>query len=109
MASDVRDDRGLWRKALITVPAIVIVGALIGLMSNNGFANAWYAPLQKPGFQPPGWVFGAMWATLYTMMGIALAAILNAPESKPRSRSLVLFFVQLALNFACHRSFSAAG
>ena len=109
MASDVRDDRGLWRKALITVPTIVIVGALIGLASNNGFANAWYAPLQKPGFQPPGWAFGAMWTTLYTMMGIALAAILDAPESKSRSRSLILFFVQLALNFAWSPIFFGGG
>ena len=50
-----------------------------------------------------------MWATLYTMMGIALAAILDAPESKSRSRSLILFFVQLALNFAWSPIFFGGG
>jgi len=95
-----RDDRGLWKKALITVPAIVIVGSLMGVVSNSGFDNGWYAALQKPAFQPPGWVFGVMWTTLYTMLGIALAAILNEPESKQRKLALSLFAAQLTLNFA---------
>ena len=100
MATVERDDRGIWKKALLTVPAIVIVGSLMGIASNSGFDNGWYAALEKPAFQPPSWAFGAVWTTLYTMMGIALAAILNEPPSKLRSTALTLFFVQLALNFA---------
>ena len=92
-------DRGIWKRALITVPAIVIAGSLIGYLSNSGFGNGWYDPLRKPSFQPPGWVFGAAWTTLYTMMGIALATIFNEPASKPRTTALVLFFLQLGLNF----------
>ena len=72
------------KKALITVPAIVIVGSVMGIVSNSGFENGWYADLVKPAFQPPGWAFGAVWTTLYTMMGIALAAILNEPPSPMR-------------------------
>ncbi len=100
MAGEAHDDRGLWKKALITVPAIVIAGSVMGVVSNSGFDNGWYAGLQKPSFQPPGWVFGVMWTTLYTMMGIALAAILNEPESKERKLALSLFAAQLTLNFA---------
>ena len=95
-----RDDRGIWRKALITVPAIVIIGSLMGIVSNSGFSNDWYSGLEKPSFQPPAWMFGAVWTTLYTMMGIALATILNQPESDQRRRALTLFGIQLALNFA---------
>lgn len=91
---------GIWKKALITVPAIVVVGFLMGTVSNSGFDNGWYAALQKPAFQPPGWAFGVMWTTLYTMLGIALAAIWNEPPSPLRRTALTLFFVQLALNFA---------
>jgi len=94
------DDRGVWKTAALTVPAIVIVGSFMGYVSNSGFDNGWYAALKKPSFQPPGWVFGAMWTTLYTMMGIALAVILRAPRSAERTRGLALFAVQLLLNFA---------
>lgn len=100
MATVERDDRGIWKKALLTIPAIVLIGTFMGIVSNSGFDNGWYAGLEKPAFQPPSWAFGVVWTTLYTMMGIALAAILNEPPSKIRSTALTLFFVQLALNFA---------
>ena len=90
----------IWKKALVTVPAIVIVGSLMGIVSNSGFENGWYAALEKPAFQPPGWAFGVVWTTLYTMLGIALAAIWNTPPSPLRRTALTLFFIQLALNFA---------
>ena len=100
MNGNVQDDRGVWRKALITVPAIVLIGSLMGIVSNSGFDNAWFADLRKPAFQPPGWVFGLVWTTLYTMLGIALAVILNQPPSDRRRDALWLFGGQLALNFA---------
>ena len=109
MSERARDDRGLWRKALIAVPAIVVAGSLIGILSNSGFANEWYAPLEKPSFQPPGWAFGVVWTALYTMMGIAVAAILNEPPSRQRQNALVLFFLQLALNFAWSPIFFGGG
>ena len=109
MTDRAQDDRGLWRKALVTVPLIVIAGALIGVMSNSGFGNEWYAPLEKPSFQPPGWVFGAAWTALYTMMGIALAAIANEPPSARRTLAFGLFAAQLALNFAWSPIFFGGG
>ena len=99
MATVERDDRGIWTKALVAVPLIVGIGTLMGYLSNSGFSNDWYARLEKPAFQPPGWAFGAVWTTLYTMMGIALAAVLNEPDSKLRRTALSLFGVQLGLNF----------
>ncbi len=45
-------------------------------------------------------MFGPVWTALYTMMGIALAAILNEPYSKQRQMALALFAGQLTVNFA---------
>jgi tryptophan-rich sensory protein len=109
MTDRTRDDRGLWRKAMLFVPLIVVAGSLIGIVSNGGPSNSWYAPLSKPDFQPPGWMFGAAWTTLYAMMGIALAAIANEPASPRRKLALGLFAAQLALNFAWSPVFFGGG
>lgn len=90
-----------WRKiAVLTVPAIVIVGWLMGQLSNSGFANDWYAGLQKPGIQPPAWTFGVVWTILYALLGIALAIILAESPTNQRRDALWLFGGQLALNFS---------
>ena len=105
----VRDERSWWRIALIAVPLIVIAGSAIGLLSNSGQDNAWYAPLAKPSFQPPGWAFGVVWTALYAMMGIAFALVASAAPSPRRTRAMWLFGPQLALNFAWSPVFFGGG
>lgn len=102
-------DRPWWKYALVTVPAIVLLGSAMGYLSNSGFANDWYSPLEKPSFQPPGWAFGVTWTILYTLMGIALAMVLAAPASTPRRRGLTLFVIQLVLNYSWSPVFFGAG
>ena len=101
--------RSGWKVALVVVPAIVIVGSLMGYLSNSGFENDWYAGLNKPDFQPPSWAFGVTWTILYTMMGAALTIVLVSPASGARDRALVLFFVQLLLNYLWSPVFFGAG
>jgi tryptophan-rich sensory protein len=108
MTDRTRDDRGLWRKALIAVPLIVGLGTLSGFLSNSGFGNPWFDALRKPSFMPPGWAFGAAWTTLYTMLGIALAAVLTEPPSPERDKAVRAFVAQLLLNFAWSPIFFAA-
>ena len=100
MASVERDDRGIWGKAAIAIPAIVLGGMARGWLSNSGMDNGGYAGVEKPSFQPPSWMFGVIWAGLYALMGLALATIWNEPASAGRNDAMRLFFVQLALNYA---------
>ena len=100
MATIERDDRGIWAKAAIAIPAVLLAGMAMGWISNSGMDNGWYAALEKPSFQPPSWMFGAVWTALYALMGLALATIWNEPPSKERNSAIRLFFVQLALNYA---------
>ena len=100
MATVERDDRGIWGKAAIAIPAIVLGGMAMGWLSNSGMDNSWYVDLKRPSFQPPSWMFGAVWAALYALMGLALATIWNEPTSPRRTDAIRLFFVQLALNYA---------
>jgi translocator protein len=46
--------------------------AWIGAQVSPGIGpSEWYESIQKPGWNPPAWLFGPVWTSLYTMMGIA--------------------------------------
>ena len=89
-----------WRVAIPAAVAIVALGSLSGYLSNSGYSNAWFAALDKPWFIPPGWAFGVVWTTLYTLMAFAVALVWVEPESPRRRTALLLFLTQLAVNFA---------
>ena len=98
-----------WSKiALVTVPTIMVAGSASGLLSDSGYGNPWFDGLVKPFFMPPGYSFAIVWPTLYAMLGIALAMILAEPASSARRSALIVFFAQLALNFAWSPLFFAA-
>jgi benzodiazapine receptor len=88
------------RYALFTVPAVLLFGTLSGKLAGAGDGNRWFAALHKPGFTPPGWVFGLAWTILYILLGLSLAMVLHAHGAKARQRALALFALQLALAFA---------
>lgn len=71
----------------------------LGALAVSGSIDTWYSTLKKPPFNPPNWVFGPVWTTLYLLMGIA--AYLVSMEGTDRElvqRAQRLFAVQLALN-----------
>ena len=88
------------RYALVTVPAILLLGTISGRGSGAGYGNPWFDALIKPDIMPPGWVFGAAWTLLYILLGLSLAMVLHARGASGRPRALTLFALQLVLNFA---------
>jgi translocator protein len=85
---------------IVTVPAVVALGLLSGLLSNSGYGNAWFDALRKPAFMPPAWAFPVVWTTLYVLMGVAVGLVIAAPATPARARALGLFALQLLLNLA---------
>lgn len=71
------------------------VGVVSGIFTARAIPD-WYRSLRKPSFNPPNWVFGPVWTALYLMM--AIAAWIVSAGSNP-TFALVLFIVQLGLNF----------
>lgn len=60
--------------------------------------DEWYASLNKPTWNPPGWVFGPVWTTLYTMMAIAAWIVWKQGGFRVQRLPLTAFLVQLILN-----------
>ena len=61
--------------------------------------GGWYASIRKPTWNPPSWVFGPVWTTLYVMMAVAGWLVWQVEPGSRRSLALSLFGIQLALNF----------
>ena len=62
--------------------------------------GSWYATVEKPEWNPPSWVFGPVWTTLYIMMGIAVFLVWKQNHKGVRKQPAMIFFsVQLLLNF----------
>ncbi len=87
----------LLRWALVLVPLIMLAGSLSGGLSGSG-ETQWYAALEKPGFQPPPYLFGIVWPILYALIGFALALVVHARGSRVRGVAIALFVAQFALN-----------
>ncbi len=82
--------------------AAIIISQTAGLVGSFFTASSvgnWYAALQKPAFNPPSWLFGPVWVTLYTLMGIAAYLVWQKGLKKRKVKAaLALFALQLALN-----------
>ena len=100
----------LWRSARLALISISAVAAasIIGQIATYPNLAPWYASLAKPSFNPPNWVFGPVWTTLYLLMAFSVWRILRLPDGSMRRTALTLFFIQLALNTAWSWMFFAA-
>jgi len=58
----------------------------------------WYAGLTKPSFNPPNNLFGPVWSLLYLMMSIAAWLAWRSASGGERSRILLIYVGQLAVN-----------
>jgi len=81
--------------AIIISESAGIVGSFFTIPS----VPAWYATLSKPSFNPPAWVFGPVWTTLFVLMGIAAFLIWKKGfNQKGVGIALGIFLGQLILN-----------
>ena len=85
-------------KLILAIALPVAAGAASGFFTETG-AGSWYQTIHKPSWNPPGWIFGPVWTTLYVLMGIALYFVWKSPASADKKKALWLFGIQLVLNF----------
>lgn len=89
-------DLGALAAFVVVCLAVSAVGGAVTASSVGG----WYAGLEKPGFNPPDWVFAPVWTVLYLMMAVAGWQVWRRAGFRDGRIALALFAIQLALNLA---------
>lgn len=88
----------LFRWALFTVPAVMLLGFLGGQL---GTANTqWFRDLIKPDIFPPPATFGIVWTALYAMIGFSVALVCSAWGARGRGIAIGIFLVHFVLNLS---------
>ena len=67
----------------------------IGGFVTSSFKEPWYSEILLPTFNPPSWVFGPVWTTLYILM--SLAAWLAWKQTSDK-KILQIYFIHLFFN-----------
>lgn len=88
--------KGLNLLYCILIP--LLVGGISGYYTATSITT-WYVTLHKPSFNPPNYLFGPVWTTLYILMGISLFIVLNKAKAEEKNKIRIVFTVQLILNF----------
>jgi translocator protein len=86
-----------WLKLIISILMCQFAG-LFGTIFTRKNIPTWFANLKKPIFNPPDWVFGPVWITLYFMMGISFYLIWKNENSSVTKIPIIIFIVHLFLN-----------
>lgn len=62
------------KKIIKLILSIVIcqLAGVIGAVFTTPQIKTWYVALNKPSFNPPGWIFSPVWTILFLLMGISL-------------------------------------
>ena len=86
-------------RLVVSLVVPLLVGFLGSFFTTAESLNNWYANLNKPWFNPPDWIFGPVWTTLYILMGIAAFLVWRKGlDNKLVRLALILFVIQLILN-----------
>ena len=81
--------------SLFIILTITFLASAIGGYTTSAFKEPWYSQLTLASFNPPAWVFGPVWTTLYIMMSLAIWKIWYNTRDK---KTLKIYFVHLFFN-----------
>ena len=83
---------------LVLFLAVCLGTAGLGAAFTNVSVNDWYLTLEKPTWNPPNWVFGPVWTTLYIGMAFAAWLVWRREGTVGARVPLLVFGLQLLLN-----------
>ena len=74
---------------------VTFLASGIGSFVTSSFKEPWYSEILLPSFNPPSWVFGPVWTTLYIFMSIAAWSAWKQTSDK---KILKIYFIHLFFN-----------
>ncbi len=84
---------------IILFVVVCQMAGIIGSVFTFDAIPGWYSTLERPDFAPPNWVFGPVWISLYTIMGISAYLIYRKGLGENGVKmALSVFGLQLGLN-----------
>ncbi|MEX0910412.1 MAG: TspO/MBR family protein [Candidatus Paceibacterota bacterium] len=90
----------------IIIPLVTIVVAVLGSwFTSQGINVGWYDTLIKPTFNPPNWLFGPAWTTIYILTTVSALIWWNQLK---RDRWWLLLGVIFVYNAIVNASWSLA-
>jgi tryptophan-rich sensory protein len=84
---------------IVFIAACLLIGVL-GAVSTASSVDTWYTGLNKPSWNPPDWIFGPVWTTLYVMMGVSVWLVWRRRHEVETRAAMMLFGLQMILNAA---------
>jgi tryptophan-rich sensory protein len=84
--------------ALLVIAGAAILASVLGGSVSGGETDPWYQALDKSPLNPPGFVFGVVWSTLYTLMALGAYLVWRRAGWRGGARALALYFAQLVAN-----------
>lgn len=84
-------------KLIISVSIPLLIGFAGSFFTSNS-VSTWYTTLNKPTFNPPGWIFGPVWTLLYIMIWVSFYFVWKVDFKKKNKTAIGIYSLQLFLN-----------
>jgi benzodiazapine receptor len=75
-----------------------LISIIVGFSARENL-RTWYPTLIKPKLNPPNWIFGPVWFTLYSMIGISGYLVMVADHGFKSILVWTIYFLQLSSNY----------
>ena len=83
-------------RSFFAAPVAVLLGALAWMVAMGAFGvlmtelGPWYYALRKPSWQPPDFLFGPVWSTIFLLSAVAFVLGWISPVAGTRDRWLLV-------------------